>query len=915
MAENQPLPLEASPCISRKVGSLINSVGKISLPQYRAQAVLDIAGRVVQAESVDEFLDELLPYSCSGEERCRLPRRPRRNASNNPFRALAKAGNMSEAKVVRLFAAAVKEHNLTPGMGLGRCQHKPDRRKKMRKKEKDGEEVPKVDMMRQKVDAAFFRSKYLPKDGRPHWSDQGVPVEFKGGKRGIAVDPFENQQEDAEELDEEELDDEQVAAEEEELEEEVAEESNEDDCGEESDDEESSTPIASSLEPKATTRKGVRGQITTYNELLQVIQHREAVFMLLILGRRFRILRWDRAGVIVTKSIDYYEDPGPLCDFLWRISHLPDTALGFDPSATRLSSEDPEWSDMNRRAIPLESDVNSAPRVLNPGELQLQVPGREQTYIVFDYVRKQFAQSIADSRWPRFKLRVFVRPTETRDFLVGKPVFSAPGAVGRGTRGYVAVDCETGRFVWLKDSWRAAYEGVEQEGLILQRLDADPQIKDVPTLVCHGDVLAQRTLTAAWWEKQNPLAPSTHRKSSDVPPGASAATVEPRGVKREREDDAEEPSPDAQTNEVSEFCVGCPIRHHQHYRIVVEEVGMPLDRFETGLQLVCLLFDCLKTHHLAATRPSLQILHRDISDGNIIIIPKVAVMRDGRHVLNWTGVLTDWENSKPIDMQPLVRARQPERTGNWQFASVNLLNESKAVKIPDELESILLILIYYAIRYLTSSIHHPDSIATFLDECFDCFALDGGVIKCGQRKAMVMNNGSLAYYVPRDGLVPITFKGSPLDHLISELLKRFAAHYKVTKYDAWHKALHTEEREDTPPPPVVRDGVKLVYDLALLTKHDTFDDDPQAAEYEAEFAHATGVEGAGEPEEPSEEERTLATKVWAHSYMNWIFRRCVTMAGWERVHRVEGDNIPKGWVSSHPPIPHESSPTPTKAAK
>ena len=330
--------------------------------------------------------------------------------------------------------------------------------------------------------------------------------------------------------------------------------------------------------------------------------------MLLILGRRFRILRWDRAGVIVTKSIDYYEDPDPLCDFLWRIAHLPDTALGFDPSATRLFSGDPEWSDMNEHAISLESDVNSAPRVLNPGELtpKPEVPGEEQAYIVFDYVRKQFARSIADPRWPRFKLRVTSGvPQTTRNFLVGKPVFSANGAVGRATRGYVAVDCETGRFVWLKDSWRAAYEGVEQEGLILQRLNAEPTIKDVPTLVCHGDVFAQRTLTAEWWERQNPLPPSSDAPDSDargrtladqadpVPPEPTqAASAGPRGVKRDREDDTEEPFT-TPVDDVSDFRRDSIIRHHKHYRLVVAEVCMPLKKFLTPHQLVQILLDCL----------------------------------------------------------------------------------------------------------------------------------------------------------------------------------------------------------------------------------------------------------------------------------------------------------------------------------
>ena len=53
-------------------------------------------------------------------------------------------------------------------------------------------------------------------------------------------------------------------------------------------------------------------------------------------------------------------------------------------------------------------------------------------------------------------------------------------------------------------------------------------------------------------------------------------------------------------------------------------------------------------HHEAATLPAIPVLHRDISGGNILILPRVS--KDS-NVIEWSGLLTDWEMSKPIDDQ------------------------------------------------------------------------------------------------------------------------------------------------------------------------------------------------------------------------------------------------------------------------
>ncbi|EJF59474.1 hypothetical protein DICSQDRAFT_172068 [Dichomitus squalens LYAD-421 SS1] len=921
MPGERPRGVQETPRNPRTVRSVTQCVGKLTLAAYRAQSVLDCADCVVETQDVQEFLTELLPFPDYQGRRRRIPKRPKVKASNHPFSTLEKADSMSENKVVRLFAAAVNKHNLAPGLGMARCQNKPDKApKKRRRKGEEPAEPPKVDTMRQKVDAAFYRADRVPKDSRPHWADQIVPAEFKSGKRGRAADPFatkaehddadEEQATDVDEQDDDELDDEaEELPELEEMEEEKGDEDEEDDEDEDEEpesgaDDKPNVDAQATKEPgaQATPAKDVFGQITTYVDLLQAVQHRTAVFMLLVIGRRFRILRWDRAGVIVTPSVDYYEEPDELCDFLWRISHVSDTTLGFDPTAIRLSPSDPDWVKMEEYAVALESDVSSAPRTLQPGELEQPAPGSEESPVVFDYVRTMFAQSIADRRWPRYRLSV-CQGSNHQEFLVGKPTFCASGAIGRGTRGFVAIDCQTGCFVWLKDAWRVSYEKVEPEGSILARLNADPEIKDVPTLLCHGDVLCQKTLTATWWEAANPL-PST-RKSKRSKNAKNAMEAAPsstsdgsRGVKRKREDEPESLATD--------YRADCPMRQHNHYRVVVKEVGLPLKKFRDGIQLVHILLDCHTTHGLAATRPGINILHRDISDSNIIIVPKVVQANSNSpRLLNWTGVLTDWEMSKPTASHgDLTPARQPLRSGDWQFKSAYLLNNSGGTTIPDELESIVLILIYYCVRYLDSSIERHSAVATFLDEFYDCFTVQDGVVKCGERKATLLAQGQLVHYDPAEGLIPICFNAFPLDYLIAQCLRRFSARYKILRHQAWTKR-HTHTTPSVPPVPRASgdDSIRSYF----LNKHRTANDEFKQARYEAvpdpPTVSSTAL-ASREPPKPTQEDEKMAMDIEDHEWFRWIVYQCLTFPGWEKLRKVK-DRVPKNWESPHSPIPRE----------
>ncbi|OJT14269.1 hypothetical protein TRAPUB_9181, partial [Trametes pubescens] len=58
-----------------------------------------------------------------------------------------------------------------------------------------------------------------------------------------------------------------------------------------------------------------------------------------------------------------------------------------------------------------------------------------------------------------------------------------------------------------------------------------------------------------------------------------------------------------------------------------------------------------------------KLLHRDISAGNVLILPRLVEDPHGKEVVQWHGLLTDWELAKPyLDDRSEEKARQPERT-------------------------------------------------------------------------------------------------------------------------------------------------------------------------------------------------------------------------------------------------------------
>ena len=218
------------------------------------------------------------------------------------------------------------------------------------------------------------------------------------------------------------------------------------------------------------------------------------------------------------------------------------------------------------------------------------------------------------------------------------------------------------------------------------------------------------------------------------------------------------------------------------------------------------------------------------------------------------------------------------------------------MKVADELESILHVLVYYAVRYLGSNAS-PDEVATFLDEYFDCYTVRSETkrITCGEKKSLTIRmNGELRFQ--RDhGHVRLLFK-SPLDALVPWILARFGGHYKVMDYAAATKsnkarrlpALAWNSTAPAKPVPSHPDPV----DSDSSESED--DDDDEAISWDQ----------VRKPEidQPSRRDEKYSEVLSTHaSMLSWL-DQAAGRTDWSMEDKT-GDRVPRGWKSHHLPIP------------
>ncbi|KAJ3505210.1 hypothetical protein NLJ89_g7536 [Agrocybe chaxingu] len=212
---------------------------------------------------------------------------------------------------------------------------------------------------------------------------------------------------------------------------------------------------------------------------------------------------------------------------------------------------------------------------------------------------------------------------------------------GRATRGYPVWDRELKRVVFLKDAWRSGEDDVEKETIMLAKLNAS-KVQFVPKLICGDDLPGQVTETWTLAAEEWNL-------------GAQAEDLVPR----------------------------------VHIRFTEDFIGVDICNFTSSKQFLQVVFDAFTAHREAFE--NCVILHRDISGGNVMMNE------------NGCGILNDWDLARTV-VEIEKGARQPHRSGTWQFMSHALLaNVEKLHKLQDDLESFVWLVLYYILHFMEHS--------------------------------------------------------------------------------------------------------------------------------------------------------------------------------------------------------------------
>ncbi|KAF9803906.1 hypothetical protein IEO21_09522 [Rhodonia placenta] len=435
--------------------------------------------------------------------------------------------------------------------------------------------------------------------------------------------------------------------------------------------------------PDDIHRQAAVGQLADYAARILQHQHRLFFFMIAITRTEARLMRWDRAGAIVTQPLDL-KDPDQadkLLTFVYRLSMAKPEQRGCDP----VQHETKKEIDLMREAKDSIPEDDYRLKRLNVAMAEgwpvYKVLCREDNVVSVDAWRTastnidSASSTVSPSSspvantgslsedpdpsgpgtWtartaskPRAASKLRNRSTvHYRCFLVCKHDFSNTSPIGRGTRGYLAYDMKTGKFVYLKDSWRVSTGHSEIK--VYQHLH-EHGVENIATPICGGDVVhTDGTLHRTLAQDHNGNA------------------------------------------------------EYIHCRLVVEEIGESILDYHTSKDLVAVMFGAVVAHRQAWEKAG--VLHGDISAANMLMIPDPRSPIPG---VTKRGILIDWDLCK-FDAELKHGAKQSRRSGTWQFMSALLLLRPgvKQHTVADDLESFMHVLNWICLRY-HNTIHDQD---------------------------------------------------------------------------------------------------------------------------------------------------------------------------------------------------------------
>lgn len=241
---------------------------------------------------------------------------------------------------------------------------------------------------------------------------------------------------------------------------------------------------------------------------------------------------------------------------------------------------------------------------------------------------------------------------EPKIFIAGEPFESHAYPTGHATRCFITYHISEDRVVFMKDTWRIVASDLVAEGRIYQR-SQEAKILHIAEFVIAGDIPGQNQKTFFQPHK------------------------------------------------------GLPQKQHQHYRLVLETIGRPLASFRSSWEMVNAINDTMTAHQ--QTVEKLQIMHQDISVGNVLIT------EDTNGKLG--SILVDWDLCQSLEKLNDENT-SIKRTGTWEFISAKVLLDPTAPRtVTDDLESFLHVLTWVTIL-LTPTEMSPQTLAATLRICY-----------------------------------------------------------------------------------------------------------------------------------------------------------------------------------------------------
>ncbi|GBE87345.1 predicted protein [Sparassis crispa] len=500
------------------------------------------------------------------------------------------------------------------------------------------------------------------------------------------------------------------------------------------------------------------GRVADCASKILLAQHREFCLVVYVFKSLVRLVRWDRVGAIVSEPFNYVTG-GTLQTFIYRVGHMSDAELGYDPTVVAAMPAEIQLME-NCRGRLNDHHKQCLDEAMSPKWPIYKVAFYVKDLVDSEALRKDArsaGQSVPTSNsTPHASLddgttlpidasNPSLHSDDTsisepvRYFLIGRPRFAAHSPTGRATRGYVAYDMETERLAFLKDTWRPDSSKIHPEREVYERLYKH-DVSHIATLLCGGDV----------------------GPTSDEP----------------------------QRTCTQEFDESKSLLGRIHYRVVVKEVGRPLDDHENSREMLYVIFDALTAHREAWERA--EVLHRDISIGNILIdedpdnpgyhgaVPKVI-----------KGFLNDWDLCKykdELDSEPT----QKSRSGTWQFMSALLLQfPRKRYEVSDDLESFMHVVNWLALKWYRHRLRAGITLQQHTADTYDHWARVDGYDLGGHEKLQQIRIGEVPFI--------LSVKGG-LSSLLEKLMELCHEHYKTIDMVALKlgRAESEEPEEDLP---------------------------------------------------------------------------------------------------------------------